>query len=234
MIYFDIEHALYPCVFLRRINRFVVEVKIGKRVEKAHLTNTGKLLDYLVPEKTGLCYMINSPRLKYRLLAIEDRGKYAIIDTLIQQKIFEKLLESNLLPWIQRIIAYKRNPRIGGEVFDYMVTTPKGVRVVELKSSVLRTQEIYASYPDTRTDRGVKQIRVLAEVAEHFSPILVFAAFIPEVSGFKPYCRGDPRIMETLMYARAKGVEMRCISGYINGKNRIVVSSVDLPVLLEC
>jgi DNA-binding sugar fermentation-stimulating protein len=34
--------------FLKRINRFVCEVEIGGKVLRAHLNNTGKLLDLLV------------------------------------------------------------------------------------------------------------------------------------------------------------------------------------------
>lgn len=235
MISLSLEHALHPCVFLRRLNRFVVEIEVGGRVEKAHLTNTGRLLDYLVPGRTGLCYEINSPKLKYRLLALEDRGGYAVIDTLTHQKVFEKLLVLNQLPWIPGYINYRRNPRIEGEVFDYMVITTRGTRIVELKSSVLRVQEMFASYPDTRTDRGVRQIYALAEKSSVLNPIVVFAAFIPDVSGFKPYCRGDPRIMDALRHAKASGVDLRCISGYIDKeRNQFVISSVDLPVYLEC
>ncbi|MER3400646.1 MAG: hypothetical protein C4313_05885, partial [Thermoflexus sp.] len=40
---------LIPARFLRRLNRFVVEVRLGRRRALAHLPNSGRLHELLVP-----------------------------------------------------------------------------------------------------------------------------------------------------------------------------------------
>ncbi len=38
-----------PAEFLNRPNRFIAEVKIGGRIEKVHVKNTGRCRELLVP-----------------------------------------------------------------------------------------------------------------------------------------------------------------------------------------
>jgi len=225
---------LIECVLIERLNRFVVRVVVGSEVSLAHLSNTGRLREYLVYGKKGLCSVIRGPKLKYRLVAVEDVEDYVVLDTITQSRVFEYLLEQKLIPWLTECILRKRNYELAGEVIDYLLECVDGVRLAELKSAVLRTENNYASYPDCPTIRGRKQIKVLAEYSSILKPYVIFMASLPNVTAFKPYCRGDPEIIHVIKYASEKGVTFKAISTYLDKEKWVVLASTDLQVRLEC
>ncbi len=89
------------CRILRRVNRFVVEVEAGGEQVLAHNTNTGRLLDVLVPGRLGLCRPLEKPgKTRYRLFAVEYAGGFAVIDTRLQEEAFARAVELGLIPWL--------------------------------------------------------------------------------------------------------------------------------------
>lgn len=222
------------CKLIERLNRFTVQVVIGGETRLAHLTNTGRLREYLVYGREGLCGVIGGPKLRHRLVAVKDIGGYAILDTLTQSKIFEYLLERRLIPWLSGCILRKRNFRLASEVIDYALECFDGLRLVELKSAVLRVSGDYASYPDCPTARGRRQIEVLADYSSVFKPYVVFVASLSDVIGFKPYCPGDPEMINVMKYASERGVAFKAINTYLDPERWVVLASTDLQVRLEC
>ncbi len=225
---------LIKCELIERLNRFTVRISIGGETGLAHLTNTGRLREYIVRGKEGLCSSIGGSRLKYRLVAVKDVEGYAILDTLTQSKIFEYLLEHGLIPWLAGCSLRNRNFRLGSEIIDYMLGCADGVRLAELKSAVLRVGNDYASYPDCPTIRGRRQIKVLADYSSTFKPYVIFIASLPNVTGFKPYCLGDPEIINIMRYASEKGVMFKAINTYLDLEKWVVLANTDLRVKLEC
>lgn len=225
---------LVRCSLIGKLNRFTVRVLVDGVVSSAHLTNTGRLSEYLVSGREGLCISIGGLKLSYRLVAVEDVGGYAILDTLTQGRVFEYLLSEGLIPWLSGCSLRKRNFRLVNEVIDYVLECVDGVRLVELKSAVLRVGSDYASYPDCPTTRGRRQIKALAEHSSTYRPYVVFMASLPNVKGFKPYCPGDPEILDVMRYAHEKGVVFKAINSYLDEEGWVVLGNVDLPVRLEC
>ncbi len=225
--------GLVECRVVGRVGRFVVTVEVGGMSALAHLTNTGRLAEYLVPGRRGLCTTIGGPRLRYRLVAVEDVGGYAIVDTLTQSRVFEHLVSGGLLPWLSPACRVsRRNFRLGSEVVDYALECPEGPRLVELKSAVLRIGR-YASYPDCPTARGRRQVRALADSARVYRPLVVFTASLPGVSAFKPNRSGDPEMPGVLKHALERGVELRAVSFYLADDGWVVLENADLPVELD-
>jgi len=76
---------------LKRINRFVVRLKIKNKNIFGHLNNTGKLEEFIKKGKVGLVLPTqNKGKLKFRLSMVkEDERAFSIIDTLIQMKCFD-------------------------------------------------------------------------------------------------------------------------------------------------
>ncbi len=226
--------GLIRCSIVSRLNRFVVVIDVGGGLSLAHLTNTGRLVDHVTPGRECLCTAIDGPKLRYRLIAVEDIGGYAVVDTVTQSKVFEYLLNNNYIPWLPPSCeVYKRNFRLGGEIIDYALKCVEDIRLVELKSAVLRVDGSYASYPDCPTVRGRKQISVLANHVENYKPIVVFIASIPNVTAFKPYRVGDPEIIDVLKYSSERGVEFRAISLYLTDDWWVVLVNADLPIKLN-
>ncbi|MDK2870078.1 MAG: sugar fermentation stimulation protein [Pyrococcus sp.] len=138
---------LFPCIFLRRINRFVGLVKIEGEVERALITNTGRLNEFMIPGKIGYCAPKIRGKTRYILLGFEDHEGIAIIDTRLQGRAFEEIIERGLFSGLENCRIAKREPRVGESRLDYLLECSKGEKIfVETKSAVLREGE-YSMYP---------------------------------------------------------------------------------------
>lgn len=202
------------CTVIRRLNRFVVEVSHEGERRRAHINNTGRLLEFLVPGRGAFCQKRNRPgKTDYRLFAIEDMGKGALIDTMYQMKAFEAAVNRGLVPWLRGCRVVGRNPRLASSTLDFLLDCG-GARVyVETKSAVLRGDSVYAMYPDCPTLRGRRHILELAEhVASGGRGLLVFIAALPGVRFFRPFREGDPVLAEILREAVERGLPVRGVA----------------------
>jgi len=219
--------------YIRRLNRFVVQVRIGNKVYKAHLTNTGRLHDLLVAGRRLILGQINGKKLKYRVISVEDISGYAIIDTITQNRIFELFIKRNILPYFYDCNIVKRNPRIDSEVFDYIIRCNDTDNIIETKSAVLRNRH-RAMYPDCPSVRGRRQIRKLIELSKMgLKTWLIFISALPKIKCFMPYMEGDPVIFNLVSKAVRSGVRVKAISLYMNEKGKIYLENPDLKLCKE-
>ncbi len=197
-------------LFLERKNRFVGRVKIGGKFSDVHIANTGRLTDVLIKGVSVLVYRINS-KLKFRLFGTHERGKYYnILDTIMQNKMFEEIIERGLLKEFKNCKVVKRNPRVGNSTFDFLLLCGDETVIVETKSAVLRDKE-KAMYPDCPSIRGRRHLEELISLYEKDKNVaLVFIAALPYVKCFKPYEKGD-QVLAGLIY-KAKRIDMKLVS----------------------
>ncbi len=218
------------CVFARRLNRFVAEAVIQGRVERLHVTNTGRLHDHLVPGRECLAARIRGRKLSYRLVAVRDGPAYAVIDTRTQSRAFEEAVERGLLCFLRGCRIAGREPRHGGGRLDYELECPGGRVLVETKSAVLRGPRGEAMYPDCPTDRGLRHILGVMELNARGTPAaLVFIAAMPGARCFKPYREGDERVYEALSRALARGTPIYSFSIYMTPGGEVVLDKPCLP-----
>jgi len=234
-IIYEIGFEPIECTIIERVNRFTVRVLINGVVKNVHLTNTGRLREFLVNGKRGFCHRISGSKLEYRLFAVEDGVQAALIDTVLQQKVFEHLVVYNKIPWLNGCIIAKRNPRLSGEVIDYLLVCSNEYLYTELKSAVLRFNGVYAGYPDCPTIRGRRQIKALINyVKQGGRALIVFIAGLPGVEAFKPYSEGDPVVADLIREASWSNVGVKAIALYYDPVYaRIVVYNTDLAVNLD-
>lgn len=227
--------------FNKRPNRFVVEAvldgKEGERRVRCLNTNTGRLLELLKPGARLYCVPKTSGKTTHRLLAVAVQGGAAIVDTGLQMRVFERMLERSLIPWLEGCKFASRSPRLGGSVLDYRLDCGDITAWVEVKSAVLLHGRSFAGYPDCPTDRGIRHIGELAGMQSRGRGrrIIVFIAALPGAWGFKPYSRGDPRIVDALNAALEQGVEVRSLGlkGAVRGDTLEVSSySLNLPIII--
>ncbi|MFP3283624.1 MAG: DNA/RNA nuclease SfsA [Nitrososphaeria archaeon] len=222
------------CEVLRRVNRFVVAMRSPEGTSLAHLNNTGRLLEYMVPGGAAYCVPRTAPgATRYRLVAFEDRGGpgAALVDTSYQMSALEAALRSGALPWAQGCSVARRSPRLGDSVLDYVFDCGAAI-YVEVKSAAMRGPGDLAMYPDCPTERGRRQISTMIEWSSRgIGSLIVFIAALPGVVAFAPNGSGDPVIPGLLRMARSAGVGLRAISMHYDG-SRVLLDDPDLPVLL--
>jgi DNA-binding protein, stimulates sugar fermentation len=213
--------------FLRRINRFVCEFEIKGEVLKAHLNNTGKLLDLLVEGREVLVTPINGNKLHFRIVGTKTDAEYfTLIDTDLQETAFLEAQRMGLIPFLEGFKLLKRNPRVDREIIDFLFWNGERFLFVELKSAVYYFPEDKSGrYPDTVTLRGRRQIEKL----KNLNGFIVFVVGHPMAEKFKP-SYDDPEIPKIL-----KGLEGRifAIKMGLRESGEIVLLDNNLKVDLD-
>ncbi|NJE01516.1 DNA/RNA nuclease SfsA [Thermococcus sp. JdF3] len=223
-----------PCVFLKRLNRFVALVEVNGEIRKALVTNTGRLEEFMVPGRRAFCLPKSGGKTDFVLLAFEDLdGKGAVIDTRTQAKAFERAVELNLIPWLRDCSIKRKEVRIGNSRLDYLFDCPEGEIYAEMKSAVLRGGERgeYAMYPDCPSVRGQKHVRELIGLARAGKKAMIFfVGAMPGVEKFRPYGKGDPEIARLLEEASKAGVEIHALSISLLPEGRVVLERQSLEI----
>jgi sugar fermentation stimulation protein A len=176
----------------------------------------------------------NTKKTYGRLFAIEEKNLGAVIDTQLQMKIFEILLQENRIPWLKDHSLHKRNARVGESLIDYLLISGNDKVYLEIKSAVLRNDK-FAMYPDCPSVRGQKHIRELTQYVKSGGiAYIVFMAALTEISGFKPNQQADPLLHELLLKAQQSQVRIKSIAFYFNPSDGFFyVYNMDLPVILN-
>jgi len=228
---------LLTCRLIERINRFVILIDYHGHTKYAHISNTGRLLDYLTSRRVVYC-LRQPAQLKtdFRLVGVEDGADAAaLIDTRLQMQAFEQGLQREIFPWIKGVKRYDRDFPIGASRIDYGVHLQNGTTaLIKVKSAVLR-QGNSAMYPDCPSTRGQKHIRELIRYRSSGGEAhILFIAALPAIQCFRSNQQGDPEIFELLQQARLAGVDIHAIGMFLQpSSGQIVLYEPDLPVQLE-
>lgn len=228
---FQIEEP-QECRIRRRLNRFVVLIDVGADEHRAHITNTGRLSEFMIAGQRAFCFRTyHQGKTDFRLFAIEEQGLGALIDTWLQMAAFEVALNRGLIPWLSNCSIVKRNAQLGASRIDYLLTDQDEALYLEVKSAVLR-QGTYAMYPDCPSERGRKHIRELIRVVRTgVQANVVFMAALPNVAAFKPNRAADPELYDAMKVARITGVDLRALGLFYHpGDAWVYLYDPELPV----
>ncbi|UCE43386.1 MAG: DNA/RNA nuclease SfsA [Candidatus Aminicenantes bacterium] len=223
------------CRIVERINRFVVNIEIGGKIHKAHITNTGRLHEFLVRGRKGFCFETPSAiKTEFRLFAVEEKSLGALIDTQLQMKTFETAQRQGLIPWLKGAAFVRRNARLGGSLLDYLFDRKGNPVYLEVKSAVLREGK-FAMYPDCPTLRGQRHVEELMHwVRKGGTAFILFVAALPYVVGFKLYKSADPRLFDLLEKAMDLGVQVKSLGIYFQPVDSFLyMYNPDLDVIIR-
>ncbi|ASA77838.1 DNA/RNA nuclease SfsA [Thermococcus sp. 5-4] len=225
-----------PCIFRKRLNRFVALVDVEGKERKALVTNTGRLEEFMVPGRKAFCTPKTGGKTDFVLVAFEDLGgKGAVIDTRTQAKAFERAVGLGLVPWLRGCRIKRKEIKVGKSRLDYLFECPEGEVYAEMKSAVLRGGEKgeYAMYPDCPSVRGQRHIRELIELSKAGKKAMIFfIGAMPGVERFRPYGRGDPEIARLLKEADKVGVEIHALGISLLPDGRVVLERPSLEIEL--
>lgn len=226
---------IYIGTLVERAGRFIVRVRLSGELVLAHNTNTGRLLDLLIPGRRVILTPIES-RLKYRLIGVEDSSQscFYIVDIVTQSRVFEKSVELDLIPYFNGCRIVKRNPLVSRSRLDYVLRCNSREVFVEIKSAVMRGSRGEAMYPDCETERGRRHIRLLTKLAsEGLLTYLVFISAMCSVTCFKPNSEGDRVVPRLIAEAVEKGVKVKSVSTYMDVNGDIYLDNPDVPMCLD-
>lgn len=212
--------------FIKRLNRFSASVDIGGRAETAHVPNSGRLKELLIPGSAVLLSPAANPERKtrYTLKAIMHEGIWVSIDSTAVNDIIEDALKKGRLPLFGRIKELRREAVYKGSRFDFRILEADGrVCFLEVKSVTLVKDRV-AMFPDAPTERGRKHLMELIEAVKNgHRGMVIFCIQRPDADAFRPYDENDLAFGKALREARKGGVEVYAFKCNVKGDGELVL-----------
>lgn len=200
-------------IFLSRPNRFIAHVKTEEKDVIAHVKNTGRCKELLVPGCRVYLAVSDNParKTKYDLVAAEkERGELPTLlinlDSQIPNAATEEWLVASGLfseeATIRREVKYK-NSR-----FDFYIEDGDKKIFLEVKG-VTQEHSGTALFPDAPTERGVKHIEELMQcIDEGYEAYILFIIQMKGIDIFKPNDVIHKAFGDALRKAHRKGVKI--------------------------
>ncbi len=203
--------------FVRRRQRFLIDVENASGAFTAHANNTGSMLGLLRPGATVALSTSDNPKRKLahtlEMVSVPDYGgpMWVGVNTMTPNRLLRAAFERGLLPEAAGYTAIKTEPRFADGRLDALLSGPEGLLYVETKN-VTMVEDGAASFPDAATERGCKHLRELTRLAGDKSGKVRAACFFlvqrPDGECFAPADFVDPEYARLFWEALDAGVEM--------------------------
>lgn len=205
-------------IFLRRPNRFEAEVLVNGEIEIAHVANTGRMSEMLIPGVEVILQKADNPKrkTKYSLMFVKKKDNLICIKSALANNVFEDAFKSGRINWINGEI--KREVTYKNSRFDFLVTGEKNC-FIEIKCGTYEEDNIL-KFPDAPTSRGRKHIEELLDASENgYKGAIVIIGFMDYVTEFTPNYKIDEKFGESLKKAVEKGIELHVYKCKIHEDN---------------
>lgn len=195
-------------IFLERINRFIVKVKIGKKETLAYLPNPGRLWELLLKGRELILVPQKSKsKLPYVVLGCRKNSSYVLLHTHLTNKVITKLIEEGRLEQYKDFEILEIEPRYyDNQRFDLLLKSLSTGerRFLEIKTCTLFGKKI-AMFPDAETKRGKRHLLELAKLSDKgFKAEVLFVIMNPEIEYFLPAYHIDYEFSKTLFEVKDK------------------------------
>lgn len=230
----EIEGNLVEGRFLARDNRFRVTAEVEGREVWAHLPNSGRLGELLVPGRRVL--LIERPsagrKTGYDLSLVEMEGRWVSVDARLPNDLVAEALRAGKIVPLAGYPILRREVPFGRSRFDFQLEAPdRAPCLVEVKSITLVINGL-GCFPDAVTARGRRHLEELAgAVDEGYRAAVVFVVQRDDAVGVRPHDESDPDFGRTLRESALRGVEVYACGCRVEPA-RVAIESI-LPVHLE-
>lgn len=216
-----------PGIFVRRINRFVAEVQIDGNIEQAHVKNTGRLKELLVPKAKVTLQKASDPKRKtaYDLISVyKPRLQWVNIDSFAPNELMKQELMNLDYDVVKPEYTY------GKSRFDFYMERQGEKYLTEVKGCTLAAdlQPGIGLFPDAPTARGVKHLEELAAAAKEGYHCRI--AFVIQMNGIHrvyPNDAAQPEFRQALERAARAGVQVACYGCHVEADSIRMASEGD-------
>lgn len=221
-----------PAVFLARPNRFIAYTEAEGRPVTAHVKNTGRCAELLVPGcRVWLEYSANPNRkTPCDLVMVEKqtpRGPLLInMDSAAPNAAAGEWLAAGGLGKLEHLRA---EYRLGDSRFDFYAEQNGRPVLVEVKGCTLE-QDGFARFPDAPTLRGLKHVRELTEYAQKgWRCCVLIVIQMKQIHTFGPNWATHPEFGAALRQAAEAGVEIHAMDCLVTPEEM----HIDAPVTVD-
>lgn len=224
-----------PARFLARPNRFIAQVQTEDgTVLRAHVKNTGRCAELLVPDATVYLQYSAAPGRKTPcdlIAVIKDTPAGPILinmDSAAPNAVTGEWLAGGGLGLLENLRA---EYRLGDSRFDFYAEQAGRPVLVEVKGCTLERDGV-ACFPDAPTLRGLKHVRELTErAAQGWRCCVLFVVQMKGPRLFVPNRVTQPDFADALQTARQAGVEVMAMDCRVTPDTLHIDAPV--PVCLE-
>ena len=214
--------------FLERPNRFIALVEISGHIEKAHVMNTGRCRELLIPGTDIFLQQHDDPKrkTKYSLITVRKGSQLVNLDSQVPNALAAQMaMQGYFLP---EPVFVKREKTYGDSRFDIYCESGNRKMFIEIKGVTLEENGV-ARFPDAPTERGIKHMRGLINAAaDGYETALVFIIQMKGVTSFEANVRTQPEFARVLLEAKEAGVMVKAFDCIVT-ENSIAVDS-EVPV----
>jgi sugar fermentation stimulation protein A len=197
--------------FLVRENRFRVTVEVDGQPVGAHLPNSGRLGELLLPNRRVLLAERPSPgrKTRYDLTLVDADGRWISVDARLPNDLVTEAIRAGRLSPLGGYPTLRREVTFGRSRFDLLLEAPaRRPCLVEVKSVTLLLEGL-GCFPDAVTQRGRRHVEELAMAVEAgHRGVVVFVVQREDAAGFRPHDESDPDFARALRAAARRGVEV--------------------------
>lgn len=197
---------IVPARFISRPNRFIANVEIEGENRIAHVKNTGRCKELLIPGVQVFLQHCESTARKtaYDLIAVKKGEQVVNIDSQAPNILFGEWAQKT---WpgaqMKREVFYKDSR------FDWVIKDGDRTIYTEVKGVTLEENGL-ALFPDAPTMRGLKHIHGLMDAVQNgYGACLFFVIQMENVTTFSPNRRTQPEFADALRQAEKRGVDIR-------------------------
>ena len=225
--------------FIDRPNRFIANVEVAGVRAVAHVKNTGRCKELLVPGCT--VYLedfdgrMGTRKLRYSLIAVEkqtDRSPLLInMDSQAPNKVAQEALAAGLvnLPGLGKLKTIRPETVYGDSRFDFYLEDEAGNKgFLEVKGCTLEDRG-EASFPDAPTERGVKHIEELIKAKQNgYAAGILFVIQMAGMDHFVPADDKHKAFGDALRKAKAHGVSVTAMQCSVTPSTLEITSPVEV------
>ena len=202
---------IVPARFLERPNRFIAHVEINGQRQVAHVKNTGRCRELLVPGATVWLEGNDDPkrRTAWDLVQVEKGERRINMDSQAPNRVFGEWVRAG--GFLPDVTLVRPETRYGDSRFDFYVEAGGARHFVEVKGVTLEEEGI-VRFPDAPTLRGVKHLEELIRARqEGYECWVCFVVQMSPVRWLEPNDRTHPQFGEALRRAAQAGVHLLAV-----------------------
>lgn len=194
--------------FRERLNRFACLVTIAGAEEQAHLPNSGRLQELLLPGREVRLAPASSPgrRTRWDLKLVAVDGLWACADARLPPLLLEEAVRQGRARPFFGYRPLRREVPFGHGRLDLLLARDGDTCLVETKSVTLVVKGS-GLFPDAPTERGRQHVLSLMAARQAGSAAaIVFVIQREDALAFAPNDATDPQFGAALRLAAARGV----------------------------
>ena len=210
--------------FISRPNRFIANVSIEGVPVVAHVKNTGRCRELLLPRAEVFLEKSDSPQRKtaYDLIAVrKTNGLLINIDSQAPNKVVREWLEQQDYDFIRPEFPY------GNSRVDFYMEKGTERYLLEVKGCTLEREGI-GYFPDAPTERGAKHLRELKKaVLEGYNASVAFVIQMDGISEVRPNTETDPDFSKALKEAQEAGVKVLFLLCHVEPDSLTIMKAIE-------